>query len=291
MRRQGEDNILDEPVWVKFSTGFKKELATLDGYALKVFLYIGLSVSFANGNAYPGLRKIAKDTGMAINTVQKAVEDLERMGLLTVRRRVGASNFYQPSRYITIGTVSRDDTLPHESVSPDDTLPRESVSKDDTAPTRVYHENEKLYQKNAELYHDQEGNLHNKNNKIKQEDIYIAQSDFQKVLSALEELCGPVAMDTTRLINTWLEKHTLKRIQQAIDVAGERRARSPKYIDQVLISWEENGYPPSRAQQIFARAFKPRRGKNGEDKPRYEIPEYSEAELATIAEINRMSDL
>jgi DnaD/phage-associated family protein len=155
----------------------------------------------------------------------------------------------------------------------------------------VYHENEKLYQKNAELYHDQEGNLHNKNNKIKQEDIYIAQSDFQKVLSALEELCGPVAMDTTRLINTWLEKHPLERIQQAIDVAGERRARSPKYIDQVLISWEENGYPPSRAQQIFARAFKPRRGKNGEDKPRYEIPEYSEAELATIAEINRMSDL
>ncbi len=42
---------------------------------------------------------------MAINTVQKAVEELERMGLLTVRRRVGASNFYQPSRYITIGTV------------------------------------------------------------------------------------------------------------------------------------------------------------------------------------------
>ncbi len=63
MRGQGEDNILDEPVWVKFSTGFKKELATLDGYALKVFLYIGLSVSFANGRAYPGFEISQKTRG------------------------------------------------------------------------------------------------------------------------------------------------------------------------------------------------------------------------------------
>ncbi len=57
MTGQPNETIPEEPVWVKFSTGFKKELATLDGYALKVFLYIGLSVSFANGKAYPGLRK------------------------------------------------------------------------------------------------------------------------------------------------------------------------------------------------------------------------------------------
>ena len=56
---------------MKFSTGFKKELATLDGYALKVFLYIGLSVNFATGEAYPGVRNIAENTGMNKDTVHK----------------------------------------------------------------------------------------------------------------------------------------------------------------------------------------------------------------------------
>ena len=93
----------------------------------------------------------------------------------------------------------------------------------------------------------------------------------------------------TTLHNVYWMTHLMQRIRQAIDVAGERRARSPKYIDQVLISWEANGYPPSRSQQIFSRSFNPRRGQNGEDRPCYKIPEYSEAELVTIAKINRMN--
>ncbi len=147
-----------------------------------------------------------------------------------------------------------------------------------------------LCHENAELYHDQEGNLHNKNNKIKQEDIYRAKrfsKSFIRLGRTLRSACdGHHPADQHMAGETPLE-----RIRQAIDVAGKRRASSPKYIDQVLIGWEANGYPPSRSQQIFARSFNPRRDQNGEDKPRYKIPEYSEAELAIIDEINRLSNL
>ncbi|NTV38247.1 MAG: hypothetical protein HGA82_03595, partial [Anaerolineales bacterium] len=44
---------------------------------------------------------------------------------------------------------------------------------------------------------------------------------------------------------------------QAIGVARDKGARSPKYVDQVLITWERNGYPPTREEQVLARAFKP----------------------------------
>ena len=64
-----------------------------------------------------------------------------------------------------------------------------------------------------------------------------------------------------------------------------------KYVDQVLITWEANGYPPTREEQVLARAFKPAKGKNGTEPNHYQIPNYSEADLAIIDEINRLNAL
>jgi hypothetical protein len=142
-RRNGEMIEVDEPAWVKFSTDFKKELKTLDEYSLKVFVYIGLSVNFETGEAFPGIRKIAEDTGMGKNTVAKAVENLENLKFLTIFRREGASNIYKPVRFISIGTVPPEGTPLAELSLEDDLLSLET----------------------DQLSLGQEGNLHNKNNK------------------------------------------------------------------------------------------------------------------------------
>jgi hypothetical protein len=117
IERRGKEMLeVEEAAYVKFSTEFKAELADLDVYALKVFIYIGLSINFESGTAYPGVRKIAKETGMNKDTVGKAIEELESKGFLQVRRKDGSSNIYKPECYFAIGeTVPSGRTVPELS--------------------------------------------------------------------------------------------------------------------------------------------------------------------------------
>jgi hypothetical protein len=117
IERRGKQMMeVEEAAYVKFSTEFKAELADLDVYALKVFIYIGLSINFETGTAFPGVRKIAKETKMNKDTVAKAIEELEEKGFLRVRRKDGSSNVYKPECYFAIGeTVPSGRTVPKPS--------------------------------------------------------------------------------------------------------------------------------------------------------------------------------
>lgn len=77
--------------------------------------------------------------------------------------------------------------------------------------------------------------------------------DSAAVFVALENLVGSLNSNTPRFVDTWLEKHEPARILQAIEEARTRRARSIKYVDEVLISWEANGYPKTREQKVAER--------------------------------------
>lgn len=118
--KRGKMVEIQEPAWVKFSTDFKGVLVDLDEYSLKVFIYIGLSVNFETGVAFPGVRKIAEDTGMSKNTVTKAISILEEKGFLTIWREDGTSNVYKPTRYISIGRTVPQDGTPEPELSQDD---------------------------------------------------------------------------------------------------------------------------------------------------------------------------
>lgn len=87
----------------------------------------------------------------------------------------------------------------------------------------------------------------------KEREIASTDSAFPEIVNALEALVGGLKGDDARLIGIWLEKHTVERIKQAIEVARGNGARSAKYVDEVLISWEAHGYPKSREERVAER--------------------------------------
>ena len=89
-RREGEFEEIKHPAWIKFSTAFKAELKDIHPNALKVWIYIALSVNY-NGVAFPGIRTIAEYVGVSTPTVVKAIKDTRIFGLIEVARLEWAS--------------------------------------------------------------------------------------------------------------------------------------------------------------------------------------------------------
>jgi hypothetical protein len=114
-RRGGKLVEADRPAFVKIYTNFKAEMKDIDSDALKVWLFIALSVNRFSGEAHPGLRAISESVGLAVNTVRAAVERLENdYNLLQVHREDGKSNKYYPADYVSANKdgVSQRDTVP-----------------------------------------------------------------------------------------------------------------------------------------------------------------------------------
>lgn len=81
----------------------------------------------------------------------------------------------------------------------------------------------------------------------------LRDKDDAQIFQALEKLMGALNSGVPRYVDTWLEKHPLERILQAIEIATDKGARSEKYVDKVLIGWEANGYPKTREEQVKER--------------------------------------
>ncbi len=125
-RRGGKMQEVERPAFVKISTAFKRELPSISGDALKVWLFISLSINRSSGKANPGLRTIAAGINLAVNTVQKCLQELEGLELLVVDRESRKFNIYETPEYVSANRrdpVSSFDT-DGETVS----NPAESVS-------------------------------------------------------------------------------------------------------------------------------------------------------------------
>lgn len=105
---------VEMPAFVKVSTGFKAELKDIDPTALKVWIYIALSINRTSETAYPGLRKIAAETNLSVNTVRDAVERLENSyNLLSVTHQGTKRTIYRVTDFVSANhkePVSRTDT-------------------------------------------------------------------------------------------------------------------------------------------------------------------------------------
>lgn len=107
-RRDGKLVETEKSAFVKLYTSFKKELKDIDGGELKVWIYLVLSINRYTKDARPGLRKIAEDTGMSVNTVRGIISRLEERGLLDVEKAGGKGSVYHPADY---ASVSKTDTV------------------------------------------------------------------------------------------------------------------------------------------------------------------------------------
>jgi DnaD/phage-associated family protein len=72
-----------------------------------------------------------------------------------------------------------------------------------------------------------------------------------EIFTALSELTGGgLNSNTPKFVDAWKERHTNDWILKAIDIAKEKRARSMKYVDEILVTWEASGYPKTREERV-----------------------------------------
>jgi len=157
MERRGKEfHEVIKPAFVKISTDFKEELKEIDDKALKVWLFISLSVNRYSGKANPGLRTIAKGCNLAINTVRSAIERLENdYGLLTVDRESTKYNIYEPVAFVSANRsepVSTTDTVAETVSIPDETVSKNSqtvsISDETVSPRLILNQRNQRNQKN-----------------------------------------------------------------------------------------------------------------------------------------------
>jgi DnaD/phage-associated family protein len=230
-RRNGKLTEEIRPAFVKISTAFKAEMKDIDPIALKVWLYIALSVNRRTGKAYPGLRKISEDCDLAINTIQSALVRLEGLQLLTVDRQSKRFNLYEPVDYVSANkadpSVSADDT---DTQTVSDELQTVSVSSKTVSPRMI----------------------HNQSNQSKP-DSYI--DPIAQKLSDLKCRFNP---NSANIIQAWKDAFPDEIILRAIQDAADRKKVSMPYIDQIIVSWQLNGIPPTREERAAQNKTKPK---------------------------------
>jgi hypothetical protein len=107
----------------------------------------------------------------------------------------------------------------------------------------------------------------------------IDTADISKKIDELKFKFNP---NTPTLLKIWLEdyKFTSAVIIRALDMS---RGKSVNYADAILTGWKRDGVPPTR-EELLAQKGSPRNANNS-GSPTREIPEPTEAQLATARRI------
>lgn len=87
-----------------FTSGLAREIGA---HAYMVWHAIKSHADFATGEAWPGVRRLMEQTGMASHTVQEAIQALRSAHLLRESRRVGRSIVYIPRERLDVRIGSR----------------------------------------------------------------------------------------------------------------------------------------------------------------------------------------
>jgi DnaD/phage-associated family protein len=169
------------------------------------------------GWCYPLLSTLGADLGKSKQAVGRDTIALRKLGYLEVTARYDKNGSRRSSMYRLKFDLPRQQGVDTPSTNSVDTPSTSEVDVNDPV---------------------------NDPNKIERDDAQIFQ--------ALEKLMGALNTSVPRFVDTWLEKHPLEKILEAIEVAKEKGARSEKYVDKVLIGWEANGYPKTREEQVKA---------------------------------------
>jgi hypothetical protein len=186
-RTNGRLEKVEQQAFIKLSTSFKTELTNISSDALKVWIFIALSINRETEIAYPGLRTISKSVNLAVNTVQKALKELEKLNLLIVDRESYRFNIYK-----TPGYVSANKKEP--TVSPRDTL-NKTVS------------NEQKTVSNGDKSVSPAVILNQINQSIKPEEESQSPDKFDTIRKQLQQVTGllPEGENSIKMINEFVE--------------------------------------------------------------------------------------
>jgi len=90
-------------------------------------------------------------------------------------------------------------------------------------------------------------------NKINNTESSKREVDSEIFIKLSELTGGGLNSNTPKFVDAWLERHESFRILEAIEIARQNKARSTKYVDEILITWEANGYPKTREEKVQER--------------------------------------
>jgi len=257
--RQGGKLIDSEAsAFVKIYTSFKQELKTIEGGDLKVWIYLALSINRYTKDARPGLRTIAGDLDMAVNTVRAAIERLETKRLLDVEQSEGKGNIYHPSDYasVTKSTVSKSDTVDGKgTVSKSDT----TVSKNGGTVSAPLLQNAQL----EELELTREFNI--KGDKTSNDPADDLQPPKPNIFEAYQSEIGVITPFIADDMTAYEKEFDVSWILQAIHIAAENSKRSWGYVKAVLKTAKEKGMSPELVKvEMYAK-------KTDNNKPAYRV--------------------
>lgn len=220
VRTNGEFREVEKPAFVKISTAFKAELPNISGDALKVWIFICLSINRYSGKANPGLRTIAAGVKMGVNTVQAALRELEALNLLMVDRQSRKYNIYEAPEYVSANRS-------------------EPVSKPDTDAQTVS-ENAETVSKNGQTVSGVRRDfVLNQINQIEPDTLsQISQSANKEVDFILQSALSPKAIqdairDHFKLTPRWQNKYEREWMQWALDEAKV----TPEQIQTAADKW------------------------------------------------------
>lgn len=206
-RKGGKLVETERPAFVKIYTSFKDEMRDIDEIAMKVWLYIALSVNRDTGEAHPSLRTLSDRLGFAVNTIRSAIGRLEEKNLLVVERGERKYNRYFPADYVSAR---------RETVSADDTDDKTVSAKGETVSPRVI--------------------LNQINQNIKQQPE--EPSPEKNAFSVYEQEIGVLTPMIADDIEAWARDASEGWVIDAIREAAANNKRNWRYCVAILKRWQ-----------------------------------------------------
>ena len=216
IRRRGWEMVEDViPAFVKISTGFKAELPAIEATALKVWLYIALSINRNTEQAHPGIRTIAEGCGLAQNTITAAVKKLELLGLLTVNREDKKYNIYQIPEYISANSKSAS-KIEAESAS-------KTEADDKTASVKA-----------------ESASIALRLNQINQSPTTTS-APQRNIFTIYEQNFGPLTPMIADELKDAEKTYPVEWVESAMSEAVANNKRNWKYVEAILKRWQVDG--------------------------------------------------
>ena len=232
IRRRGFENFEEiVPAFVKISTAFKEELRDIDGVALKVWIFLALSINRNTEQAHPGIRTIAQACGIGQNTAIAAIHELEKHQLLVVNREDRKYNIYEIPAYASANAKTAS-ILEAVTEADDGTA--------SGAPKTASEDLQTASEKPQTASVSQRLNQITRSNQNEPEDT--GGDEILASISRLYEneigLLTPMIADALRAAS---KDYPASWVEDAIQAAARHNARNWSYVETILKRWQKDG--------------------------------------------------